>query len=545
MIPVKNSPLESDEDPAPLSAFQRFGRRATLTAAFAGNTFKKMGMKVKLANRFVKKTEAKTDGPDIRRVFTFDPSALNRGASVSDLFEKEEKEEDFNEIVDQDDQRVEEVVSQGLVGYMVESVAFRFFILAVIIVNAILIVLQTNEDLSLDYAWLFSIFDYIVLTIFVWELLLKWYNGFFIYWRVGWNILDFFIILTLFLGPTLSFLGSSRILRILRVIRAFRSLKSISALSGLTVVVQTILQSIPDMTNIALLLVIIMVVLSVAGVALFSRDFPAYFGNLGEAMFTMFVCVTQDGWMGMFNQFQESPNHYLAGACYFIVCIIVGAFVFANLVVAVVVTNLDKAIREIQAENKKREDTLSTKPVVEDDEHPHHLEHDVPIVSMDGVCKHGNLTQQKPLFFGDFSHITPEKFENYIVVLTALEENLVEYRRIRDDLDKIFELVYSINEDTKEDAMPTDGSRITPPFDPSFKVEDIGRKGDILSNLMELDRHKGVSSGKPADSYRQYIKETAKILDQLGQAHQPHLPGSIVDPSDIPGPSSGRKGDRN
>ena len=37
---------------------------------------------------------------------------LKRGASVSDLFEKEEKEEDFNEIVDQDDERVEEVVSQ-------------------------------------------------------------------------------------------------------------------------------------------------------------------------------------------------------------------------------------------------------------------------------------------------------------------------------------------------------------------------------------------------------------------------------------------------
>ena len=36
------------------------------------------------------------------------------------------------------------------------------------------------------------------------------------------------------------------------------------------------------MTNIALLLLIIMVVLSVAGVALFGRDFPAYFGNLGE-----------------------------------------------------------------------------------------------------------------------------------------------------------------------------------------------------------------------------------------------------------------------
>ncbi|XP_071791059.1 cation channel sperm-associated protein 4-like [Asterias amurensis] len=536
MQDLSEDPSGSDADgndgatDAPPATFQSFGRRATLTATLAGNTFKKLGMKVKLANRFLSKKKANTDDSCVKRVFTFDASALKkRGATVADLFEKEEKEEDYCDIVDMDDERVEEVVSKGLVGGMVESVVFRFFILAVIIVNAILIVLQTNEELSLEYAWLFSIFDYIVLTIFVWELLLKWYNGFFIYWRVGWNILDFFIILTLFLGPTLSFLGSSRILRILRVIRAFRSLRSISALSGLTVVVQTIMQSIPDMTNIALLLLIIMVVLSVAGVALFGRDFPAYFGNLGEAML--------DGWMGMFNQFQESPNHFLAGACFFIVCIIVGAFVFANLVVAVVVTNLDKAIREIKAENKKREDTLSTKPVEEDTEHPGHLEHDVPIVSMDTVNKLGNLTEQKPLFFGDFSNITPEKFQNYIIVLLALEENLVEYKRIRDDLDQIYELIGSINEDEGDggEGVPTERSNISSsPLD----VREFGRKGDILSNLMELDKHKlGGSSLKPDASYRQYIKESARLIDQMKQSqHQDHP----VQASDVQGTSQGK-----
>ena len=65
------------------------------------------------------------------------------------------------------------------------------------------------------------------------------------------------------------------------------------------------------------------------------------------------------------------------------------------------------------------------------------------------------------------------------------------------------------------------------------------RKGDILSNLMELDKHKlGGSSLKPDASYRQYIKESARLIDQMKQAkHQDHP----VQASDVQGTSQGKK----
>ena len=56
-------------------------------------------------------------------------------------------------------------------------------------------------------------------------------------------------------------------------------------------------------------------------------------------MFSLFICVTQDGWMSITNELNSCGNSIL-GAIYLVIFITIGAFVFANLVVAVVVTNL-------------------------------------------------------------------------------------------------------------------------------------------------------------------------------------------------------------
>jgi len=200
------------------------------------------------------------------------------------------------------------------------------------------------------------------------EILLKWYYGFLIFWKVGWNILDFAIVAALLLIPALQYVGSGRILRILRVLRAARSLRSISGLQGLSLVVQTVIQSLPDMFNIAVVLCIILLVFAVVGITLFGKDIPKYFGNPEKAMFTLFICVTQDGWLNIFEAFKEAgqsqPWIYTVGILYLILAITVGAFVFANLAVAAVVTNLEIAMKEIKAENKS-DDALK---FIEDEE---------------------------------------------------------------------------------------------------------------------------------------------------------------------------------
>ena len=36
-----------------------------------------------------------------------------------------------------------------------------------------------------------NVFDYITLVVFVLEILIKWIDGFWIFWDNGWNIFDF------------------------------------------------------------------------------------------------------------------------------------------------------------------------------------------------------------------------------------------------------------------------------------------------------------------------------------------------------------------
>ena len=61
-------------------------------------------------------------------------------------------------------------------------------------------------------------------------------------------------------------------------------------------------------------------------------------------MFSLFVCLTMDGWIQLNETFREGGGMtYVGGTLYLNIFIAIGAFVFANLVVAVVVTNLVSA----------------------------------------------------------------------------------------------------------------------------------------------------------------------------------------------------------
>lgn len=44
--------------------------------------------------------------------------------------------------------------------------------------------------------------DKIFLTVFIMEILIKWYHDFFGFWKVNWNIFDFVIVAASLLGPS-------------------------------------------------------------------------------------------------------------------------------------------------------------------------------------------------------------------------------------------------------------------------------------------------------------------------------------------------------
>lgn len=87
-------------------------------------------------------------------------------------------------------------------------------------------------------------------------------------------------------------------------------------------VVHTIIRSLPDMLNILALLLIVNFIFCVVGVDMFGDGVPQYFGSIDRAMFTLFVVMTQDGWVSIYREMEDEGLALLA-SIFFVLYIIV------------------------------------------------------------------------------------------------------------------------------------------------------------------------------------------------------------------------------
>ncbi|XP_028397762.1 cation channel sperm-associated protein 4-like [Dendronephthya gigantea] len=450
------------------------------------------------------------------------------------LRDLETQEENLWDVVDQDDEAIEEYASNELMGNLLSNKYFRSAILAAILANSLLIVVETDQELERRYKHLFSVLDQCLMTVFVCEILFKWYHGFFMFWKMGWNILDFFIVVALLLGPLLtgSGSGSRGVLRILRVLRAFRSLRSITSLPGLQIVVQTILQSIPDMANIVLLLVIIMLVFSVIGITLFRDSIPEHFSNLSTAMFSLFICLTMDGWIKLNETFLASGGMtYVGGTLYLNTFIAIGAFVFANLVVAVVVTNLEFAMVDVKTEERHGHEHEILLGKYENDK-----DITTPITKADNVSPHV-LFNQKPYQLPEMNDINTrtEELENFFLILAAFEDNLAQYMNIKNQIIEIFGCICDLHKRARLEGMLREADEARAAGE-NARDKVLNLEGDILSNLIELEENKMISSKRR--SLDNLIRGGATALSST-TSHN-NIPASIILPAK-PSPHSQNK----
>ncbi|XP_041068189.1 cation channel sperm-associated protein 4-like [Carcharodon carcharias] len=260
---------------------------------------------------------------------------------------------DFSNVIEgKDEWSVEDKISQNVLRRLLDHILLRSFIILLLLGSCIAISCQTDPAILESYAMFFATFEQILVTIFLWEMLLKWYYGFWLFWKDGWNIADFFVTSALFMGSTLSSTRNHEIFYVLRVLRALRMVRSLAAIQGLAIMVQVIVQSVSDMANIIFLLILITLVFAVFGVIIFSTNVPESFGSLEKAMYSLFICITQDGWVQIYEEFVLRDGVIMYwGALYLFTFIIGAAFIFANIMVAAVTSNLEEAI--LEQEEKK------------------------------------------------------------------------------------------------------------------------------------------------------------------------------------------------
>ena len=226
-------------------------------------------------------------------------------------------------------------ISAGLVN----SNWFEYFIIAVIIVNGIILGLETSSTISRLYGdWLYLGND-IALGVFIVEAALKmlalWPRPQ-RYFRDGWNVFDFSIIVFALVPATGQFAMIARLARLLRVVRL------ISAIRDLRLIVAALVRSIPSVGHVMMLMSIVAYIYAIMGHQLFHEHDPEHWGTLGRSLLTLFNITTLDNWTQIMNAAME--RHPWAWI-YFVSFVVVGTFVVINLFIAIIINSLDDTKR--------------------------------------------------------------------------------------------------------------------------------------------------------------------------------------------------------
>ena len=252
---------------------------------------------------------------------------------------------------------------------------FRTTVTILILLSAIVVGLETDQNLIAHYGPLLHGLDFIILSLFVLELAIRIFARSprpWLFFASPWNTFDFFIVLICLLPLHASYL------MVVRLFRIFRVLRLVTMLPRLQILVGALLKSIPSISYIALLMLIVFFIYGTIGVSLFSHRDPAHFGNLGLAMLSLFEVITLEGWVDIMNA-QMEGNTGIAGAMspealrfitpiYFVSFIVLGTMIALNLFVGVIITAIEEQREEVDMEGllrKRKRGALSVLDQIE------------------------------------------------------------------------------------------------------------------------------------------------------------------------------------
>jgi voltage-gated sodium channel len=210
----------------------------------------------------------------------------------------------------------------------IEHPRLQNFIIALILLNAVLLGLETWPAAMASAGSLIVALDRSILAVFVIELLARLYVYRAAFWRDPWSVFDFLVVAIALVPAS----GPFAVLRALRVLRVLRLLTMVPSMRR---VVGALLAAIPGLGSIALVLLIIYYVFAVIATNLFAATYPDWFGSLGRSLYTLFQIMTLESWsMGIARPVMEKfPYAWI----FFVLFILVATFTMLNLFIAIIV----------------------------------------------------------------------------------------------------------------------------------------------------------------------------------------------------------------
>lgn len=228
------------------------------------------------------------------------------------------------------------------VGHFLQRTSVQRTLLTLILINALILGLETSAAIMQAVGPALLLFDKIILAVFVVEIGLRVYVHRLAFFKDGWSIFDFLVV-GIALVPASGPFAVLRALRVLRVLRVLTFVPSMRKIVG------ALIKSLNGMLSIAMVLALVYYVAAVMVTKLFGEAFPEWFGSLGASLYTLFQIMTLESWsMGIARPvIAEFPYAW----AFFVPFILIATFTMLNLFIAVIVN----AVQSMHDEEHKEE----------------------------------------------------------------------------------------------------------------------------------------------------------------------------------------------
>lgn len=243
-------------------------------------------------------------------------------------------------------------VRSGRLARLVDSDAFNLAIAGVIVINAVVLGLETFPAVMASYADQLILANEICYGVFVVELVLRFASygkrpqDFF---KSGWNIFDLIVIGGVWIPGVRENATLLRLLRLGRIARLLRFLPDARVL------ISTVVRSIPPLGSIVVLTVLILFIYGMIGWTLFGAALPESWGTVTRSMLTLFILLTLENFP---TYLEEALTVTPWATVYFVSYVLVAAFVIFNLLIGIIIGSMESA-REREALREAKESGIT------------------------------------------------------------------------------------------------------------------------------------------------------------------------------------------
>lgn len=213
-------------------------------------------------------------------------------------------------------------------GQWIAQPGIEKFLIGLILINAIILGLQTFPSMMDRYGTLLHAIDAVILTVFVLEISIRILAHGPRFFRDPWSLFDFTVV-------AIALVPASGPLAVLRTLRVLRVLRILTLMPSMRKVVAGLVGALPGLSSVIMLMGLIFYVSAVVATGLFGEKFPEWFGTLGETGYTLFQVMTLESWsMGIARPVLEA---YPFAWIFFVIFILVTTFTMLNLFIAVII----------------------------------------------------------------------------------------------------------------------------------------------------------------------------------------------------------------